>query len=339
MIYKLSVIIPVYNVDSFIDECLKTIISELNTETEVLLLDDGSKDSSLEKCRRYESVNVRVFHHDNHGVSYTRNRGISESTGEYIMFVDADDVLLPGWSEVVFSAIEENLDIVYFSSKLDQSEKNKISIVEGIFGIKKKSALVTMASPGSKIFKKKFLSDNEITFDRGLINGEDALFNLEAVIKCESLGFVMKSLYRYRIYGNSSTKTFNPGFFQSNLLFLQKAETLILESGMFAESEKEFIINFSFSYSVYLYLFLISRIRNNKAKLQEIKKLSSSTMLRYFKRFPVTVHPAKIVQISYNLAKHNRNRQAMFFINILNVAKGIRNKFRSKNNTYYFIEM
>lgn len=64
MMYKLSIIIPVYNAEQYIDDCLNSIISELNAETEVLLLDDGSKDSSLEKCRRYERANIRVLHHE-----------------------------------------------------------------------------------------------------------------------------------------------------------------------------------------------------------------------------------------------------------------------------------
>lgn len=339
MMYKLSIIIPVYNAEQFIDDCLKSIIPELNSETEVLLLDDGSKDSSFEKCRRYEQQNIRVFHHDNHGVSYTRNRGISESTGKYVMFVDADDVLLKGWQKVISSVIDKNFDIVYFSGKLDQKDKNKKAIVDGLFGIKKENALTTMASPCSKIFNKNFLNINHIAFDGNLINGEDALFNLEAIIKCGNFEFVAQSLYKYRIHNSSSTKTFNPRFYKSNLLFLQKAEKLMSESEQFVKNEIDYTINFSFSYSVYLYLFLISGIRSRKTRAQEMKKMHSKTMKQYFQRFPVTVHPERIVQITYRLIEQHKDSQALIFTDLLNSIRNVRNRFRSGKNEYYFIEM
>lgn len=339
MMYKLSIIIPVYNAEQYIDDCLNSIISELNAETEVLLLDDGSKDSSLEKCRRYERANIRVLHHDNHGASYTRNRGIAESTGQYVMFVDADDVLLQGWQEAVFSNIGRSFDIVYFSGKLDKKDKNIKAIVDGIFGIRKENALTTMASPWSKIFNRNFLNINRIAFDSNLINGEDALFNLEAVIKCRSFEFVTRSLYKYRIHNSSSTKTFNPRFYKSNLLFLQREEKLMSESGQFAKNEIDYAINFSFSYSVYLYLFLISRIRNRKEKTQEMKKMHSKSMNQYFLRFPTTVHPEKVVQISYKLIDQRKDSQALIFTDCLNSVRNIRNRFRSGKNEYYFIEM
>lgn len=339
MMYKLSIIIPVYNAEQYIDDCLDSIIQELNTETEILLMDDGSKDSSLEKCRKYERTNIRVFHHDNHGVSYTRNRGISESAGKYVMFVDSDDVLMQGWQEFVFSVIDKDLDIIYFSGKLDQKDENKKAIAEGIFGIRKEHSLTTMASPCSKIFNKNFLNINSIVFDSNLINGEDALFNLEAAIKCGSFEFVTRSLYQYRIHNTSSTKTFNPQFYKSNLLFLQKAEKLMSESGQFGKSEIDYTINFSFSYSVYLYLFLISRIRDRNARAHEMKKIHSKAMKQYFQRFPVTVHPDRIVQITYRLIERHKDNQALLFTDFLNLIRNVRNRFRSGKNEYYFLEM
>lgn len=337
--YKLSIIIPVYNAEQYIDDCLHTILPELNPETEVLLIDDGSTDRSLEKCRAYRQENIRILHHDNHGVSYTRNRGVSEAAGEYVMFVDADDTLVSGWADAVLSVAKKCFDIVYFSAKLEQMDKNKKAIADGIFGIRKEGALSTMASPWSKIFSRNFLNNNSITFDGELINGEDALFNLEAVIKAERVEFVDKSIYQYRIHNSSATKKFSPKFYKSNILFLKKAEKLMAESGHFNSGEINYIINFSFSYSVYLYIFLISRIRNRSIKTQEMQKLHSRIMQQYFRRFPKTVHPEKVVQATYSMAQKHRDSSALIFMNCLNAGRDIRNKFRSGHNDFYFIEM
>ena len=91
-----SIIIPIYNGSRYLDRCIKAIMQEYQEGIEILLVDDGSVDDSLDKCvwwsTKFKCINV--FHHDNHGVSYTRNRGIKESHGRYIWFVDVDDVIL-----------------------------------------------------------------------------------------------------------------------------------------------------------------------------------------------------------------------------------------------------
>lgn len=84
---KLSIIIPVYNAEKYIEECLDSIISEIDEQVEVLLLDDESTDHSYQMIKNYERKNIRIFHHENHGVSYTRNQGIKEASGEYLMLI------------------------------------------------------------------------------------------------------------------------------------------------------------------------------------------------------------------------------------------------------------
>uniref|UniRef100_UPI004029BBEB glycosyltransferase family 2 protein n=1 Tax=Eshraghiella crossota TaxID=45851 RepID=UPI004029BBEB len=94
---KLSIIIPVYNAEKYIEECLDSIISEIDEQVEVLLLDDGSTDHSYQMIKNYERKNIRIFHHENHGVSYTRNQGGEEAAGEFLMVVVADATKLPCW--------------------------------------------------------------------------------------------------------------------------------------------------------------------------------------------------------------------------------------------------
>ena len=110
---KLSIVIPIYNAEKYIEECLASILPEMDDEIELLLIDDGSTDSSYNVIQRYEKSNIRILHHENHGVSYTRNRGIAEAAGTYIMFVDADDRLSPGWSKVVLKECARKADVIY----------------------------------------------------------------------------------------------------------------------------------------------------------------------------------------------------------------------------------
>ena len=90
---KISIIIPVYNVSDFIDECIQSLLKQTYKNYEIILVDDGSTDDSGFKCDGYAQkyANIKIIHQINSGVSYARNVGISKSTGDYIVFVDPDD--------------------------------------------------------------------------------------------------------------------------------------------------------------------------------------------------------------------------------------------------------
>ena len=92
---KLSIIVPVYNRENYIESCLKTLLQIQSDEIEIIIVDDGSIDNSLDLCRGYEKIDKRinVYHKENGGVSSARNYGINHASGEYLMFVDSDDMI------------------------------------------------------------------------------------------------------------------------------------------------------------------------------------------------------------------------------------------------------
>ncbi len=91
---NVSVIVPIYNTEKYIDRCVQSILNQTYQNFEILLIDDGSTDCSYEICRKYESLdNVRIFHQENKGLSATRNYGIKESNGDYVFYVDSDDYI------------------------------------------------------------------------------------------------------------------------------------------------------------------------------------------------------------------------------------------------------
>lgn len=114
----LTVIIPVYNGTKFIDRTLQTILSQPCHDMEVLLIDDGSTDDSLKKCQSYASdKRIRVLHHDNHGVSYTRNVGIKESKGKVIIFHDQDDLFVENFyteemKDTLQKCLDDEIDVI-----------------------------------------------------------------------------------------------------------------------------------------------------------------------------------------------------------------------------------
>ena len=119
-----SLIVPVYNAIKTIERCIQSVLNQTFTNYELILIDDGSSDDTLSICQRYadEYSFIKCYTHDNHGVSYTRNRGIRESSGKYIMFADVSDPVFffSQWRHVSWKMITNRV----YSEGDDQIEKD-----------------------------------------------------------------------------------------------------------------------------------------------------------------------------------------------------------------------
>ena len=116
---KLSIIIPVYNVERYLPHCLESLLSDRQEEYEILLINDGSTDGSLAVCESYQKrfpSLISITTTDNHGQGHARNLGIERARGEYLYFIDSDDYLAPGGLEGILSCLEEDFDICIFDS-------------------------------------------------------------------------------------------------------------------------------------------------------------------------------------------------------------------------------
>lgn len=126
---KISIIVPVYNTEKYIHACIDSILSQSITDFELLLINDGSTDWSGEICYEYaqKDSRIRVFHKKNGGVSSARNLGIEEAVGDYLHFVDADDIVLSGAYEYLNTVISEfsHPDIICFKSQKDSGKAVK----------------------------------------------------------------------------------------------------------------------------------------------------------------------------------------------------------------------
>ena len=107
---KISIVVPIYNVEKFLPFCLNSIINQTYKNLEIILVDDGSTDSSLKICNEYASHDkrIQIIHQENHGLSYSRNRGIEIATSDYISFIDADDIIAPDFYEYLLHLLTSN---------------------------------------------------------------------------------------------------------------------------------------------------------------------------------------------------------------------------------------
>lgn len=205
----ISVIVPVYNVEKYLSRCIDSIINQTYLDIEVLLIDDGSTDSSGKICDEYAKKDnrIRVFHLENGGVSLARNYGIDKSNGDFICFVDSDDWLEKNALEEMLSFIKEQgveLGIFSFRSEFGKTHKDYFidelsctpkELFQNANNLKSFNGLV--CSPCNKLYKSKIIKDNNLSFNNKIKFGEDFIFNSYYLRYCKNLASKNLAYYHY----------------------------------------------------------------------------------------------------------------------------------------------
>lgn len=228
----LSIIIPVYNGEKTILECLNSILIDDSVSYEVLVINDGSNDKTLEIMNTINNRKIKIINNNfNSGVSYSRNIGIDNAQGEWLMFVDADDKLSIGWGEKVKKWMLDNFDMIAFSSdesafKIDVNDFYSIS--NCILGNDHRTAY--LSSPFSKLFKKQMLIDNKILFDDDIMYGEDMIFVLKMTSHSNRIKIAFENIYLYRTNQSSVSHKYNESLFDSDLMFHKKLKHVLKTS-------------------------------------------------------------------------------------------------------------
>jgi len=201
---KVSIIIPVYNAGSHIRQCLNSIFDQKFKDYEILLINDGSTDNSVNICNEYaeKDKRVKVYHQKNSGVSAARNKGLENSNGEWITFVDSDDYI----REDYFFELEKNENADWILLNIEREINNQIvfflkfdnSYFQINYFIDKYSLYPHFPSPWGRFFKSQILNRNDIRFNTELKFGEDAVFNLDYLQYCQIIYTSNSSSYVYR---------------------------------------------------------------------------------------------------------------------------------------------
>lgn len=221
----ISIIVPVYNVEMYLEECLDSILSQTYKNYEVICVNDGSTDDSYAILCRYANENekIRIINNTcNRGQSYARNRGLEIAAGDYIVFVDSDDMLIPDALErLTAQVMEENpVDIIYYDMAIKDERSGRDGNIEPESEKKDsanrgKAVLVKYEEQNPPIvevcrqmIKKDFLEHNQIAFYEGIYH-EDVLFSFHCGLKTEKAFYLPENLYIYRKRENSTMTTMN----------------------------------------------------------------------------------------------------------------------------------
>lgn len=217
---KISIIVPIYNVENYLRKCLDSILNQTYKNIEIILIDDGSKDSSGDICDEYalKSKKIKVIHKENAGLSATRNLGIEISTGDYIAFIDSDDYITEDYCEMLYSALKEtDADIACGAYKVVRTDGSVIidssiesglcqsEVVEykGIEIIKEFLSQKTFKNfVWNKLFKKSVVCDFQVG-----INYEDIVFGFKVLSAINKITYVNRNCYFYLKRNSSITAT------------------------------------------------------------------------------------------------------------------------------------
>lgn len=204
---KVSVIVPVYNVEKYIEECIKSILSQSLKEIEIIIVNDGTKDKSMEVIKNLlEDERIIVINKQNGGLSSARNEGLKIAKGEYIAFVDSDDYIDTKMLEELYKVTEnKKYDIVFsnfipFSEKgLNKEEeyKDRLQGLKNNAGFGREVYVPELTVVWNKIYKRNFLKEQNLLFTEGIIH-EDNNFTLKAFLLSDKVYYLQKGLYFYR---------------------------------------------------------------------------------------------------------------------------------------------
>lgn len=285
---KISYIVPVYNTEiEKLTRCFESIKNNTTNDYEAIIVNDGSsKTDTINFCEVFCKKNdkhFKLYSYENGGVSLARNRGIKVATGDYIYFVDSDDQLI---SADIGLDEYSNYDIVLTDIVVvdNQGELihnfNKAGDMDNYYYLK--SILIDnyLWGPYAKFIKRRFILDNEIFFKEGLINGEDAIFNLHMILNKPNTIYVSQSTYKYwKDYVTSSDRIKNKfGEMVNSYIAIQESFYGCINAIDYPAKKKDYLLKLStnrFTINI-LECFMVSNINdsNNSVCKSTAKRLA-----------------------------------------------------------------
>lgn len=263
---KVSVIIPVYNAEAYLRDCLDTVIHQTLREIEVICVDDGSTDRSLAILRDYEKrdARIRVLKQSNQYAGAARNHGLRYATGEYLSFLDADDFFdLTMLEKAYMKAKKQNAEIIAFRCDLYDKKKDSFEIRQdsirnenlpdkipfaGI-DVKKDLFRTFVGWTWDKLFLRAFIVENQIGF-QGLRTSNDLLFTFFSLAKAQRITVTEEVLAHHRIHVTTSLEATRSQSWDCFYKALVALKTALKEAGLYEHFERDFV-NYSLNFSLW----------------------------------------------------------------------------------------
>lgn len=321
---------PVYNAEQYLRDGVESLINQTYKNIEIILVNDGSTDSSADLCDEFaqNDARIRVFHKENGGTHTARNLGIEQAQGDFLMFIDPDDWLDTDTVEqLVKTIIDENLDIVRFNyvrEFLDHSSKKPNTLLteeimtgedckrvcrQAIGLVKEELAspenMNFLASVCFAAYKKSIVLENNIRFVniREIATFSDGLFNINFLMCAERFRFIDKCFYHYRKYNTSSaTSNYRADFLNRQLIMFSKLEAMVNVLNR-EEVYEAFNNRIAFS-TMEMCLNALKSNLNFFGKYKEVRTVLSSTLhINSYKKLTLKYFPVKW-KMYYFFVKH-----------------------------------
>lgn len=258
-----SIIIPVYNVEKYLERCILSVINQSYKDIEIILVNDGSTDDSLKICQKYETLDKRIILIDqkNAGLSGARNSGLKYASGEYIVFIDSDDYVSVNYiKNLLLAAKEKNLDIVQCFYVLtndktdsypnDTYNSKDVKIISKIDALNKRKYKVTA---WAKIYKKEIL--DHFQFREGIIHEDDDSY-YKLIDRANSIGVLDEVLYYYYMAPNSIIRnhkkeksTIYIDIYQDRIKYFKEKQNIELLEGSYARFCLVLLLSYSLAIS------------------------------------------------------------------------------------------
>lgn len=257
---KVSVIIPVYNLEHYLSQCLDSVLAQTMDDIEIICINDGSTDSSAKLLENYAKFDsrIKIITQQNRGISASRNAGIEASSTDYVIFVDGDDKVAPIMVEELYrNAVLNNSDLVYANSLWFRPDQNRyfnvdrgiaphveLNFVNNAFNELTSSAELFFRLPiqaWNKIYKKSFLTYNNIYFPEGMAF-EDIVFYTRNYLKADRITFVNKFLYFYRLNRADSINTTGGRNFFDVFKILKMSKDMFSVQGLWPKYKERFLL-------------------------------------------------------------------------------------------------
>lgn len=282
---EISIIIPVYNGEKYLEQCLNSICEQTYSDFEVIIINDGSTDGSQKILNSFQKKDTRFYSYQisNSGVSKARNIGLAKATGKWITFVDCDDWLERNYLEVLHSKTSETVDIVManfffnkegslqYSACCSKSTIHKSEFPAYPFAMmvedcaawnKLRISVEILCAACNKLTRRQLITSNGIQFNENLKLNEDGLFHLTCFLKAKDVLIIDIPLYHYRMLQSSSNNRFRPDVNQQMIIWKRSfADTI----SSFSKHDKDIFLSLS---AYRQYLNLVSLYVNNVANKQ-----------------------------------------------------------------------
>lgn len=288
-----SIIVPTFNRELYIEECIRSVIAQTYTDWELLIIDDGSDDSTIEICTKMAEgeKRMRIFNCEHHGVSFARNTGLKESEGDFVFFLDSDDLIHPSLLSRL-TDLMKNQDIGAACCRLRKFSDNMLGAEE--FNTSVLSEISTQSSVldnecfieelfnkdgqvgaiGGKLIRKSRL--NTLTFREDISKGEDTFFLYNYALGGGNLAICDDKWYFYRMHSNNSASVLKAQFDIDDYL---KANTLMHESESKRGNQKNARLLKWYIIDNTLQLFELAREQKNKKATAELRRKMIKTLL------------------------------------------------------------